>query len=222
MGKGGPVLRLRFRKTGKAKYISHLALMATMTRALRRADIKLYFSEGFNPHPYISVALPLQVGCGSICELMDVGTELDSVPDEFSALINTVLPEGLEIIEAYKPERKFSEITWIELKGALYYDMPVLSNIAGELTGFFASENIVISKRTKSGVSDIDIAPYIRDIIFNGSDPTTLNIKVSAQNPSISAENVISALDGDFRLIKPEYTSFTRINMFDGDLKIFK
>ena len=68
------MLRLRFCKTGKAKFISHLDLIATMRRALLRSGIRLVYSEGFNPHPYISSAIPLSVGCGSLCEALDFET----------------------------------------------------------------------------------------------------------------------------------------------------
>ncbi|MBR0161183.1 MAG: DUF2344 domain-containing protein, partial [Oscillospiraceae bacterium] len=64
-------LRLRFEKTGRAVWISHLDLMTTMQRAFSRAGYELQYSEGFNPHPLISILLPLSVGAGSVCELMD-------------------------------------------------------------------------------------------------------------------------------------------------------
>ena len=64
-------LRLRFRKTGRAVYISHLDLMRTMQRAFSRAEYELEYSKGFNPHPQISISLPLSVGVASLCELMD-------------------------------------------------------------------------------------------------------------------------------------------------------
>ena len=63
--------RMRFSKTGRAVYISHLDLMRTITRAFLRAECRLKYSEGFNPHPNISIALPLSVGCESVCEIMD-------------------------------------------------------------------------------------------------------------------------------------------------------
>ena len=63
--------RMRFSNTGRAVYISHLDLMRTITRAFLRAECRLKYSEGFNPHPNISIALPLSVGCESVCEIMD-------------------------------------------------------------------------------------------------------------------------------------------------------
>ena len=58
-------LRLRFEKTGRAVWISHLDLMHTIQRAFSRAGYELKYSEGFNPHPQISIALPLSVGMAS-------------------------------------------------------------------------------------------------------------------------------------------------------------
>ena len=55
-------MRLRFEKTGRAIYISHLDMMRTMQRVFARAGLELKYSEGFNPHPQISIALPLSVG----------------------------------------------------------------------------------------------------------------------------------------------------------------
>jgi radical SAM-linked protein len=63
--------RLRFRKEGRAQYISHLDQMHTMQRIYIRAGVRIRHTEGFNPHPYMSFLLPLPVGCESGCELMD-------------------------------------------------------------------------------------------------------------------------------------------------------
>ena len=94
-------LRLRFEKTGRAVYISHLDLMAVMQRAFARADLPLKFSEGFNPHPQISILLPLSVGIASICELMDFRLleerDLKTLPERLTA----VLPDGIRALEAY-------------------------------------------------------------------------------------------------------------------------
>ena len=61
-------VRVWFHKTGPIRYISHLDLMRTMTRAIRRSGIDLWYTEGFNPHPYMTFALPLSLGMQSVCE----------------------------------------------------------------------------------------------------------------------------------------------------------
>ena len=87
-------LRLRFQKTGKAVYISHLDLMRVVQRIFLRAGTPIKYSEGFNPHALISICLPLSVGMASECELMDFRVtrevELAALPET----LNAVSPEG--------------------------------------------------------------------------------------------------------------------------------
>ena len=103
-------LRLRFEKTGRAIYISHLDLMRTMQRVFLRADCPLKYSEGFNPHALISILLPLSVGVGSVCELMDFQlreeVDLAALPERLTA----VMPEGIRALEAYPGGRKVREL----------------------------------------------------------------------------------------------------------------
>ena len=115
-------LRLRFTKEGKAKYISHLDLMRTMERAFFRAGIAIRHTEGFNPHPYLSFALPLPVGMESGCELMDFELTGGLPPKEIPTLLNTVLPEGLRVTDIYEPSRKMKEIAWLRIRGRFIYD----------------------------------------------------------------------------------------------------
>ena len=219
----GDKLRFRFIKVGRAKYISHLDLMATMRRALLRAGVELKYSEGFNPHPYVSAAIPLQVGYESVCELMDVGIAGNMPAAGLPAAINARLPEGLEILEAYLPERKFNEIAWLEINGILHYDKAMPEDAALRLTERFAGESIIIHKKTKRGSSDIDIAPFIRDVgFFNVGGAVTMNVKLSAQNPTINPGDLMSALVGEHEDLAPGFTGFGRIETFDKDFNVFR
>ena len=251
-------LRLRFSKTGRAKYISHLDLMATMRRALLRAGLNLEYSKGFNPHPYMSVALPLPVGNGSICELMDVGITIDTLPDglpgkinevlpdglpgkinevlpdgltgkinevlpeDLPGLINNLLPEGLKVSEVYIPERKFNSIAWVGISGLLCYDAGAPPDAAERLTERFTEESIVISKKTKRGVSEINISPFVRDISFQQLCEVTMSARISAQNPSINTENLLSALKGGHESLIPDFYDFTRTEVFDTEMNVFR
>ena len=115
-------LRLRFEKTGRAVYISHLDLMATMQRAFARAGLELKYSEGFNPHPLISILLPLSVGTASRCELMDFRLREDAELSALPTRLTAVLPEGIRVLEAYESERKSALLKWLEIEGTLEYD----------------------------------------------------------------------------------------------------
>jgi len=215
-------IRLRYSKTGKAKYISHLDLTSVMRRALLRAGIALKYSEGFNPHPYISVALPAPVGTESLCELADIGTAEELLPDGLPDLINPMLPEGLIILEAYKSERKFSDIAWLKINGKLYYDTHPVMNTAERLTQRFFADNIMIIKKTKRGSSMFDLAPFVRNITISGSGIINLEAVVSAQDPSISPIDLLSAIRNEDEPSAPDHTIFTRIDTFDKDMQVFR
>ena len=89
--------RLLFSKTGRAKYISHLDLMRTFQRAFQRADLTIRHTEGFNPHPFISILLPLSLGFSSQCEILEFQL-LDSIaPDQVPGMLNGVMPDGIVV-----------------------------------------------------------------------------------------------------------------------------
>ena len=66
-----PKHRLAFSKADTAKYISHLDLMRTFQRAFLRAGLPIKHTEGFNPHAFVSIPLPLSVGYSSACEVLE-------------------------------------------------------------------------------------------------------------------------------------------------------
>ena len=142
-------LRLRFSKTGRAIYLSHLDLMRTMQRAFLRAGYQLKYSEGFNPHAQISILLPLSVGCASVCELMDfqlVGdVDLAVMPERLTA----AMPEGITVQEAYPSETKSKYLKWLRVTGRYEYDTRDNAEMAEALRAFYAQEQIVITRKTK-------------------------------------------------------------------------
>jgi radical SAM-linked protein len=90
-------LRIRFSRGEEVKYISHLDLMRLWQRALQRAGIPLAYSEGFNPHPRLSLAAPLALGVTSEAELMDVYLAKWSSPHVFMAAVGRQLPRDVKI-----------------------------------------------------------------------------------------------------------------------------
>ena len=87
--------RMLFEKTGTAVWMSHLDTMRLMQRAFRRAGVVLHHSQGYTPHAYVSMLLPLSVGMESICEIMEY--ELDAALDITPQDMNEVLPAGVRV-----------------------------------------------------------------------------------------------------------------------------
>ena len=94
-------LRIRFSRGEELKYISHLDLLRLWQRALNRAGISLAYSEGFNPHPRMSLAAPLALGITSEAELMDIVLDKWSSPHAFTAAIDRQLPQGIDVLQTY-------------------------------------------------------------------------------------------------------------------------
>ena len=215
--------RLLFSKTGRAVYISHLDLMRTLTRAFLRAECRLKYSEGFNPHPQISIALPLSVGAESICEIMDFKLLEDRQPQDILVALSKQLPEGIEAIEVYSSERKVKELKWLKITGIFEYDERNAGNMAVKLNEFYAKDSIVISKKTKRGIGESDIKQAIKEIAFtDDGDNVRLDAIVSAQGPTLNPELLAEALRQLNPEIAPDYAKFRRLEVYDENMRIFR
>jgi radical SAM family uncharacterized protein/radical SAM-linked protein len=91
--------RLRFSKTGSARYLGHLELTRLLIRAFRRSRIPLVFSQGFHPLPRVSFGPPLPVGHESLAEYLDLQVQGNILPGEAAERINSALPPGVQIME---------------------------------------------------------------------------------------------------------------------------
>jgi radical SAM-linked protein len=94
-------LRIRFCRGEEVKFISHLDIMRLWQRALNRAGVPLAYSEGFNPHPRMSLAAPLALGVTSEAELMDVVLAKWVSPHSFTSAVSRQVPDGFEIRQVF-------------------------------------------------------------------------------------------------------------------------
>lgn len=215
--------RMLFAKTGRAVYISHLDLMRTITRAFLRAECRLKYSEGFNPHPNISIALPLSVGCESVCEIMDFKMLEDMPCEEIKSRISDQFPEGIEVIDVYEMQRKVKEIKWLRISGVFEYDERDAAQMAEKLNEFYAAESIVITKKTKRGMGESDIRPAIKEISFESSGTDViLSAVISAQEPTLNPELIADALRQLAPEYAPDFAKFRRLEIFDENMEIFR
>jgi len=216
-------LRLRFAKKGRAVYISHLDLMRTMQRVFLRAGYSLKYSEGFNPHPVISILLPLGVGVSSECELMDFQLTEDADLSAMPEKLTRAMPEGLTALEVLEAEGKVKDLKWLRISGKLEYDDRDAAAMRDGLQAFFAQEQIVITKKTKRGEGEADIAPAIREIGFiAGEKCVRLSAVISAQEPTLNPEHLVSALRQLAPELAPDFSEFTRLEVYDEKMKVFR
>ena len=216
-------LRLRFAKTGKAAYLSHLDLMRTFPRAFLRAGIKLRHTEGFNPHAYLSIALPLSVGMTSGCELLDFQPieQVDLVA--LAKSLSRALPEGIDVLEIYPSVRKVKTLKWLSVSGLWDYGSADSAEKIAQLDEFFTQEQILFQKWTKKGeMREVDLKPMIGRLDFSlcGGGVAVQGI-VAAQNPSLNPLWLVETLRQNAPELVPNMATFHRMDVLDEQFKPF-
>ena len=181
-----PELRFRFEKRQRAAYLSHLDVMRTFQRAFIRAGIRIRHSEGFNPHPKMSIALPLQLGCESVCEVLDASV-LDG-PEDMASALNAVLPEGIRVLGVGQPVKPVREIAWTEWS-LRFRD----EDAASEAESVLRRPTLTVEKKTKRGLGILDIAPHMELLSREG---TQLRMLLRADSPTVNAGDLRKALSG--------------------------
>lgn len=161
-------VRATFEKCGRAKYISHLDLNRCMLRTFRRSRLPIWYTEGFNPHPYYSFALALSLGFESSCEILDFNLNEDIPYDEIKDKLNAVMPEGMRIVKVAEQKQKITAIAKAEYSFSLVSDETVeLFTAVQEL---IASPEILIEKKTKKGLKTVDIKPDMEILTCNKAE----------------------------------------------------
>ncbi len=156
-------VRLKFSKLGMGKYISHLDLLRTFTRAIHRAGLPVRYSQGFNPHQLITFSLPLALGVTSETEFVDIDFEDGTDKLLIVKGLNKCLPPDIKILEASTPAIKANDIVsarymvTLRLKNSIAADM---------LNKFFEQTEIPAVKKTKRGEKEINLREYIKSYEF--------------------------------------------------------
>lgn len=213
--------RLLFSKTGRAKYISHLDLMRTFQRAFQRADLTIKHTEGFNPHPFISILLPLPLGFSSQCEILEFQLLDDIFPDEVPARLNAALPEGIVVENCYAGGRKAKELALVDYCLTLEYDSGGPDGAAQAWQELLGRERLEVtkkSKKSKTGETIVDIIPLVKSFNLTEENGTViLNAIISAQNPGLNPQLLTAALEREYPMLKPDFVRYHRKAVLDGE-----
>ena len=216
--------RLLFEKTGNAIWISHLDLMRVFQRSFKRAGLPLTHSGGFNPRPSVSIALPLSVGVGSACELLDFDLEGCEVPcDEMRSRLNEMLVAGVKVLEVYEDGRKIKHLAYLDCEVTLEYDQG--APVSGEVAELFSRECLFVEKKSKNnGIQDQDILPMIRSLEVKETDSRTLTIcaRVCCQNPTLNPMQLVAAIERHAPHLKPDFAKCRRVEVYDHEETIFR
>ncbi len=217
--------RLLFEKTENAVWISHLDLMRLFQRAFKRAGLPLTHTQGFNPRPSVSIALPLSVGVESQCELLDFDLDGEAVNcKEILSRLNDVLVPGVRVREVYDDGRKLKELTFLHCQLTLEYDNSVPDGTQTALAELFAAESIIVPKKGKNGIQDQDIAPMIQNISIDraGENVLVMDAVVCCQNPSLNPMQLIAAIGMYMPEYRPDFSKCRRIEILDSNNNVFR
>jgi radical SAM-linked protein len=213
-------VRATFEKCGRAKYISHLDLNRCMLRTFRRSRLPIWYTEGFNPHPYYSFALALSLGFESSCEILDFNLTEDIPFDEIRDRLNAVMPEGMRIVNVAEQKQKITAITEAEYSFSL---------VSGDIVGLYESikkmlelPEILIEKKTKKGLKMVDIKP---DMKIKSCEKTESSVNIAMRLPAGTQTNLnptlfIESLK-NFSNISFEAEKIRRTGIFCANNEIF-
>ena len=174
-----------YHKAEDARFISHLDILRALQRAFRRARLPLRYSDGFNPHPELSFASALETGMTSDAEWFEVELTEEMAPEAFLSAVNPVLSRGLSVSDAREMPAGIKTLTSCtraaEYRITISTDQEFQKDVLEETLRGLLSGEIVVNKRTKSGIRPVDIRPQVLKATVEGIENDTMTLRVLGQ-----------------------------------------
>jgi len=186
--------RVRFTKRGKVRFLSHRDLARIWERALRRAEIRVSYSEGFSPRPKVSFGLALSTGYESLGEYLDIDLAEDIEPEELVALVNPSLPAGIEAQVAIRIPGGTDSLQQAVTSSAWEIEVPGVTSdrLQEVVAAALASDTLPIVVERKGSETDLDARPAILALEARGS---VLFAELATQPRSLRPAELLRALD---------------------------
>lgn len=213
-------LRMLFEKTGSAKYISHLDLMNVFRRGFLRADIPIYYTKGFNPHPYLSVALPLPTAFDGRAELLDFDLDSDDMPIAFAARLNEKLPTGIRVLDVYE------RVTLPKTIAYASYTVQVFGEglTADACETLFARDELPVIKKSKSGESEINVKEFIKTLSASETDDgVCLDVVLCAgSEKNLNPSYLVKVMEKNLTDASVSYATYCRNEIYTKSMEVFR
>lgn len=198
--------RLKLQKTGNLKFISHLDWQRLLYRAVRKAEIKISFSKGFNPSPKMSIGMALPLFIESLEEYLDIELIEEMQENLLMENLNKFLPENskvMKIVKISKDEKPVdTRINWAKYSASAidYNDLKKI-NLNDIVDNTLSEKEIFIEKEKHKGLKKIiDIRPYINSIkVINENCCTLEFILKTGQNGTLRPDQFIRFLTPDIQ-----------------------
>ncbi|WP_250277620.1 TIGR03936 family radical SAM-associated protein [[Clostridium] colinum] len=210
--------RLKFSKTGKIKYTGHLDLLKIFQRAIKRANLPISYSQGFNPHQIMSFAIPLPLGMESEAEYIDMQFDIHLNEEDIKNTLNKTMPIGMEILNVIKLKEGQKSAPSIVCIGE--YEVILDKNISkNNIDKFLSRKEINVERISKKRGKEIVKTVNIREDIFNIDYIDSNKIKIlistgSSKNlkPDVLIETLYKFLNLNYEKYKIHYK---RVGLFN-------
>jgi len=211
-------VRLIYKKSGRARYISHLDINRLFSRVLKRSGLPVWYTEGFNPHIFVTFALPLSLGFESEYDICDFRLDDESISNEkVLEVLKNAFPESIEVVNVIDPLMKVKELTFAEYNVKIDCD----KQMAEKLKGVLNAEEIIVEKTTKhKKTQTFDVKPKIKRMnITDLEDGILVNLLLPAGsieniNPTIIFEKAWESADFEISSVK-------RGKLYDKNMQLF-
>lgn len=217
-------VRMSFQKTGMAKFISHLDTVRCITRAMKRACVPIWFTEGFNPHAFLTFAMPLSLGFESLCETVDFRLMEETDLNELAERLNNALPVDITVKEIYIYETSPNDIRWAEYK--IIFNNP--DNLLLEQAEKILSSNeIMVLKKVKKGRNkvekEVNIKEHIKSFELENENGKLVlkTILSSGTSVNINPMLLIGALVKDTETDEQD-VDIIKVQSYTENMEIFK
>ena len=217
-------VRMSFEKTGMAKFISHLDTVRCITRAMKRANVPVWFTEGFNPHAFLTFAMPLSLGFESLCETVDFRLVEEVDLDELKERLNNALPVDMTVKEIYVYDTLPNDIRWAEYKVVFNNPDELLLAQAEKI---LSSNEIMVMKKGKQGrkkvEKEVNIKEHIKSFELENDNGKLVLKTVLSSGPSININPMllIGALVKDANTDEQD-VDIIKIQSYKENMEIFK
>ena len=215
-------VRIWFKKDKECRFISHLDLNRVMLRTVFRAKLPIWYTEGFNPHPFITFPLPLSLGFRGEAECMDVRfLEEDFDLSKVAEIMNPFLPDGIRVYDATECKMKPGDIAFAKFTAKLYSDAMSDNELKTQLCQLMKMDEYLVPKKTKSGIKDVNVSEYLK-LIEISPDCDALNIAVTLPAGSTNNVNVQLLIKALESYVKSDvYYDITRLGVFNKEMHPF-
>lgn len=216
-------VRIWFSKQGRVKYVSHLDIMRCMTRAVRRADIPLWYTEGFNPHPYLNFLQPMPLGVEGLNEPVDIRIEGDISNEKIMENLNNVLPVGIKVTRVTEPYMKSNDLAFAEYE--ICFEKEDL--LVERVTKAMESGELICEKMGKVNgrkrVKEINVSENIKKYsLIEKEEAVVMNVILPGGNTkNVNPMNLLDAIN---RYLETDIVplNIVRLGLLDENLIAFE